>query len=118
MAKNDNDQILKGLLDTLVLNTLSQQANYGFGIKEALREQLGEDAEVVKEATLYPLLHRLERRELLISYRQPGERGTPRKYYKITHTGLNYLNQQTESWRQVASLLERTIFNNSKFKKD
>src|SRR5690348_3107129 len=83
MAKNDNDQILKGLLDTLVLNTLSKQANYGVGIKEALREQLDEDAEVVKEATLYPLLHRLERRELLISYRQPGERATPRKYYKI-----------------------------------
>ncbi|WP_113907737.1 PadR family transcriptional regulator [Aliidiomarina celeris] len=113
MAKNDNDQILKGLLDTLVLSTLSEHENYGFGIKEALRTQLGEDAEVVKEATLYPLLHRLERRELLLSYRQPGERGTPRKYYKITQAGLTYLNQQTESWRQVLSLLERTIFKES-----
>lgn len=110
MAKNDNDQILKGLLDTLVLNVLRAEANYGFGIKEALRLQLGDDADVVKEATLYPLLHRLERKELLLSYRQPGERGTPRKYYKITQTGVAYLNQQTESWRKVSSLLERTIF--------
>jgi PadR family transcriptional regulator PadR len=111
MAKNDTDQILKGLLDTLVLNVLRAKENYGFGIKEALRMQLGDDADVVKEATLYPLLHRLERKELLLSYRQPGERGTPRKYYKITETGRIYLNQQTLAWRQVASLLERTIFN-------
>ena len=110
MAKNDNDQILKGLLDTLVLNVLRSEANYGFGIKEALRDQLGNDAEVVKEATLYPLLHRLERKELVFSYRQPGDRGTPRKYYKITQAGMEYLAQQTEAWRQVSSLLERTIF--------
>lgn len=110
MAKTDNDQILKGLLDTLVLNVLREGANYGFGIKEALRKHLGDDAEVVKESTLYPLLHRLERKELVLSYRQPGERGTPRKYYKITQAGILYLNQQTEAWRQVASLLERTIF--------
>lgn len=110
MAKNDTDQILKGVLDALVLNVLQAQANYGFGIKEALREQLGDDAEVVKEATLYPLLHRLERKELVLSYRQPGARGTPRKYYKITQAGKAYLQQQTKAWRQVFSLLERTIF--------
>lgn len=110
--KTDNEQILKGLLDTLVLNVLTQGENYGFGIREALHQQLGADADVVKEATLYPLLHRLERRELLISYRQPGERGTPRKYYKITDLGRNYLRTKTAEWRKVASLLERTIFIN------
>lgn len=110
--KSDTDQILKGLLDTLVLNVLIQGENYGFGIREALHQQLGDDADVVKEATLYPLLHRLERREFLISYRQPGERGTPRKYYKITDLGRQYLQATTAEWRKVASLLERTIFQN------
>lgn len=108
--KSDNDQILKGLLDTLVLNVLRDQANYGFGIKEALQMQLGDDADVLKEATLYPLLHRLERRDLLLSYRQPGARGTPRKYYQITSEGLTYLETRTQEWQKVMSLLKRTIF--------
>ncbi|MCH8500736.1 MAG: helix-turn-helix transcriptional regulator [Aliidiomarina sp.] len=110
MARNESEQIYKGLLDTLVLNVLLVAPNYGFGIKESLREQLGDDAEVVKEATLYPLLHRLERKELVLSYRQPGDRGTPRKYYNITRSGHLYLKQQIEAWRQVSALLDRTIF--------
>jgi PadR family transcriptional regulator PadR len=110
MAKKDTNQILKGLLDTLVLYVLKDKENYGFGIKETLKAQLGDDAEVVKDATLYPLLHRLERNLLLMSFKQPGERGTPRKYYKITPEGLIYLEQQTVAWQQVSSLLQRTIF--------
>jgi len=111
---NDNEQILKGLLDTLVLNVLQHGPNYGFGIREALREQLGNEADILKEATLYPLLHRLERRELLTSFRQPGERGTPRKYYQVTSAGLSYLHSRTAEWAKVVSLLTRTILGNSK----
>lgn len=111
---NDNEQILKGLLDTLVLNVLQHCPNYGFGIREALREQLGDEADILKEATLYPLLHRLERRELLTSFRQPGERGTPRKYYQVTPSGLTYLRGRSAEWAKVVSLLTRTILVNSK----
>ena len=106
--KTDNEQILKGLLDTLVLNVLTQGENYGFGIREALHQQnLGGGGARRKGRTFFPLLHRLERRELLISYRrQPGERGTPRKYYKITDLGRNYLRtKKTAEWRKVAACL-------------
>ncbi|CUS48088.1 MAG: PadR family transcriptional regulator [Idiomarinaceae bacterium HL-53] len=105
----NTDQILKGLLDTLVLSVLARGENYGFGIREALHTQLGDDASTVKEATLYPLLHRLERKGLLLSYRQPGARGTPRKYYRITDTGKHFLAKQTEEWQKVIGLLTRTI---------
>lgn len=106
---NDNDQILKGLLDTLVLDVLLGGPNYGFGILQGLHERMGEDAGMLKESTLYPLLHRLEKRELLTSYRQPGERGTPRKYYQITVLGEDFLTGRIEEWRRVAQLLQRTI---------
>lgn len=105
----DNDQILKGLLDTLVLYVLRDGPNYGFGIREALHEQLGDDADMVKEATLYPLLYRLERRGLLLSYRQPGARGTPRKYYKITAEGGTHLEKSMSEWQRVVSLLQRSV---------
>lgn len=106
---NDNDQILKGLLDTLVLDVLLGGPNYGFGILQGLHERMGEDARMLKESTLYPLLHRLEKRELLTSYRQPGERGTPRKYYQITALGESVLTSRIQEWRRVAHLLNRTV---------
>lgn len=111
---NDNEQILKGLLDTLVLDALCAGPNYGFGILQNLRERMGEDAAIFKESTLYPLLHRLEKRELLTSFRQPGQRGTPRKYYQITALGKTYLASRVEEWRRVALLLQRTILENPK----
>src|SRR5690554_2455394 len=111
---NDNDQILKGLLDTLVLDVLRDGPNYGFGILQGLRERMGDDASMLKESTLYPLLHRLERRELLTSYRQPGERGTPRKYYQITAAGEAFLLGRVDEWRRIAQLLQRTILTDNR----
>lgn len=104
-----NNQILKGLLDTLVLDVLCGGPNYGFGILQALHQRMGDDSGMLKEATLYPLLHRLEKRELLTSYRQPGARGTPRKYYQITALGESELNSRIGEWRRVAHLLNRTV---------
>lgn len=111
MTKNsrENDQILKGLLDMLVLDVLRAAPNYGFGIKETLHQQLGDEASIVKEATLYPLLYRLERRGLLLSYRQPGARGTPRKYYQITAEGGIHLNNSMKEWQRVVALLQRSV---------
>lgn len=107
-AKADG-QILKGLLDTLVLDVLEAGPNYGFGIREALAERLGPDASLIKEATLYPLLHRLEQKELLASHREPGERGSPRKYYRLTLEGRTFLAGRIVEWRRIAALLQRTV---------
>jgi PadR family transcriptional regulator, regulatory protein PadR len=97
MATDSTDeQILKGLLDTLVLHVLQAGPNYGFGIREQLDQQFGTDADIIKEATLYPLLHRLERKGLLASHHEPGDRGSP--------------DQRVAEWRRVAALLQRTIF--------
>ena len=86
-TESTDEQILKGLLDTLVLHALQAGPNYGFGIREQLDRQFGNDADIIKEATLYPLLHRLERKGLLASHHEPGERGSPRKYYRLTELG-------------------------------
>jgi PadR family transcriptional regulator PadR len=104
-----DEQILKGLLDSLVMHVLRDGPNYGFGIRERLDEVLGADAGLVKEATLYPLLHRLERNGLLASHHEPGERGSPRKYYRLTPDGQAFLDRRVAEWRRVAALLHRTI---------
>lgn len=107
--KPTDEQILKGLLDTLVMDTLRAGPNYGFGIREQLGARLGDDAQMLKEATLYPLLHRLERKGMLASYHAPGDRGSPRKYYRLTEEGQAFLDQRIGEWARVAALLQRTL---------
>ncbi|TWT21068.1 PadR family transcriptional regulator [Luteimonas marina] len=110
MAKQPADeQILKGLLDALVLDALRAGPNYGFGIREQLHRRLGPDADILKEATLYPLLHRLERNGLLASHHEPGERGSPRKYYRLTPEGRDFLQRRIHEWTRVSALLQRTL---------
>ncbi len=104
-----DDQLLRGLLDTLVMDLLREGPNYGFGILEALGERLGEDAGIVKESTLYPLLHRLADRGYLASHQEPGDRGRPRRYYRLTDEGQEFLGTRLAEWRRVAGLLDRTL---------
>jgi PadR family transcriptional regulator, regulatory protein PadR len=103
-------QLLKGLLDTLVLAVLDEGDNYGFGILQRVSDQLGGDDTLLRDATLYPLLHRLEAKKFVESYFQPGQRGTPRKYYRLTRHGRTLLEDRVAEWQRVAAILEKTIF--------
>lgn len=109
MVISADEQILKGLLDALVLDALRDRPNYGFGIREQLHLKLGADAGILKEATLYPLLHRLERNGHLASHHEPGERGSPRKYYRLTPQGREFLDRRIDEWTRVHALLQRTL---------
>jgi PadR family transcriptional regulator, regulatory protein PadR len=113
MAKPEapsDGQVLKGLLDTLVLHALAERDDYGFGILERLGARLADQKLVLRESTLYPLLHRLEDRGHIQSYFRPGDRGTPRRYYRITKPGRLLLREREAEWRAVSRLLERTLF--------
>ncbi|MCP4078669.1 MAG: PadR family transcriptional regulator [Planctomycetaceae bacterium] len=107
--KQNNSQVLKGLLDALVLEVLSSKDSYGFEIYQTITERMQEDAGLFRESTLYPLLHRMEKKGLVAPYWKPGDRGTDRKYYKITKTGEEQLNERVENWLKVVRVLERTI---------
>lgn len=103
-------QVIKGLFDALVLRLLAQRDSYGFEIYHSITEQIGEDGALFRESTLYPLLHRLEEKGFIEPYWKPGERGTDRKYYRITKAGRQQLAARVEDWTTVARVLERTIF--------
>ncbi len=107
--QQDGAQILKGLLDALVLNVLEKDDDYGFGILQKIATQLDGNNTVLRETTLYPLLHRLETKELLESYWKPGDRGTDRKYYRMTPKGLSHMKQRITDWQNVVQILNQTI---------
>ena len=108
-TKSNNAQVLKGLLDALVLQALSQGDSYGFEIYQTITEQMQDDAGLFRESTLYPLLHRLEAKGFVEPYWKPGNRGTDRKYYRITKSGKPQLKERVEDWLQVVRVLKRTI---------
>lgn len=87
-----NKQLKKGVLDICVLHVLVSRDAYGYELLKELQ-----DAMDVKESTVYPILTRLSKENLLSSYMQPSTDGPTRKYYKITDLGLNeYKNRKSE----------------------
>lgn len=107
-AEKSDGQVLKGLLDTLVLGVLDESDDYGFGILQKIGQRIG-DSLVLKEATLYPLLHRMEDKAFVECYWRPGQRGTDRKYYRITADGRKHLADRVGEWKKVAAILTRTF---------
>lgn len=81
----------------LVLSLLEAKDMYGYEMIESLMLR-SENVFEMKEGTLYPLLHRLEKQKLLSSYSIKTEQNRTRKYYKITDKGIKELATEKESW--------------------
>lgn len=81
-------QIKKGLLEYITLLLLKQRSYYGYELIEKMKRMIAFD---IAEGTLYPLLNRLKKEDLVTSQWTEMETGIPRKYYKITDEGLQQL---------------------------
>ncbi len=102
-------RLLSGALDLLVLDVLARQESYGYQISQTVVNQSGGQVEV-KEGSLYPALHRLERQGVLKSYWVEAEsggasqsRGRRRKYYRITAEGRSVLESKRDEWMRFSS---------------
>lgn len=93
-----NKELIKGNTITLILKSLENTDMYGYGIIKALEEK-SEGMFLFKEGTLYPILHDLEKKDLIESYWEKSESKRKRKYYKITEKGINELNIRKSEWK-------------------
>ena len=94
-------EMLKGVLEGIVLAILSDRAAYGYEITAWLRDQGFSD---IAEGTIYALLIRIEQRGLVDVEKVPSEKGPPRKMYSLNAEGLADLE---EFWRTWSFLTER-----------
>lgn len=95
-------QMKKGVLDMLVLKLLRSEAKYGYQIIQELREK-SDDAFLLKDGTLYPVLYRLEDDGLVAgSWSETQGRQTPRKYYQITGEGRQALEEIETVWKRIS----------------
>ncbi len=90
--------LMSGSTPLLVLSLLADGDKYGYQMVEELARR-SDDTFQLKEGTLYPLLHTLEKQKLVSSYTMTTDRGRERKYYRLTDEGRRQLVSKTEEWK-------------------
>ena len=95
---------LQSPLDYLILRAVSSDAMHGFGIARWL-EETTDAALIVEDGTLYPALHRLERRKLIRGEWRRTENGRRAKYYRLTATGETALRAQASTWEELVRVI-------------
>jgi transcriptional regulator len=111
MAKTPDDrrlELLQGTLDMLVLRTLLWGPQHGHGIGQAIRTQ-SDDLLKVETGSLYPALHRLEKRGWLRSRWALSEANQRAKYYELTAEGKAQLSRERDRWSQLVTAIGRIM---------
>lgn len=104
-----NKNLIGGSTDLLILSLISQGDMYGFEIITVLEER-SENIFSLKEGTLYPILHKLENKDYLKSYKKEGETGRLRKYYSITNLGREKLEEEKRAFEKFSRSVNKVVF--------
>ncbi|WP_042220598.1 PadR family transcriptional regulator [Oceanobacillus manasiensis] len=106
-----NRELVKGSTSLLVLQLLEERDMYGYELVKEM-DQRSEHNLQIKEGTLYPALHKLEKQEYIECYWQNQEKGPARKYYRITEQGKEMLEEKTSEWHRYVQVMNNLIRRN------
>lgn len=96
-------EMLKGVLEGVVLTALAQESTHGYEIIACLRRKGFED---IAEGTVYALLVRLEQKGLVDVVKMPSEKGPARKVYTVNRLGQKYLSDFWVTWETLTQRLK------------
>lgn len=99
-----SSQLLKGLMDGVILKIIHNEETYGYEIYEKLQKYGFDD---FAEGSLYPLLLRLEKKDLIKGVKRPSDYGPDRKYYSITKKGIEEMNSFKEAWGKISIAVDK-----------
>jgi transcriptional regulator len=102
------NELLKGTLDMLVLQTLSTQPLHGYGIAQQI-EVLSDDALRVEQGSLYPALERLQKKGWITSKWGESPTGRRARYYTITAAGRRQLGNEISSFDNMLVAINRVL---------
>ena len=103
-----NKELLKGSTSLLILYMLSKQDMYGYQMTKKL-ESISDNTFTLKEGTLYPILHSLEKDNKVKSYIEETDSLRKRKYYSITKDGLKLLSEKTKEWNLFSTTINKVL---------
>lgn len=97
----NKSELLQGTLDVLVLKIVALGPIHGYGIAQRIR-QISNAVLQVQQGSLYPALHRLEKRGWLRAAWGEAESGREAKFYSLTKVGRQQLEAETANWDRLA----------------
>lgn len=103
-AQDEKNELLQGTLDLLILKIVALGPIHGYAISQRLR-QISREVLNVQQGSLYPALHRLEKRGLLESAWEESEVGRQAKFYRLSSRGRKQLSAEERSWRRMAEAI-------------
>jgi transcriptional regulator len=92
----------QGTLDLLILKAIALEPQHGWAISERI-QQISKDALRVQQGSLYPALHRLERRGWIKATWGSSDNNRRAKYYALTRAGRKALDEHADSWRALTA---------------
>jgi PadR family transcriptional regulator, regulatory protein PadR len=101
-------EAVQGTLDTLILRSLLWGPRHGYDVVRWILSSSGDELQV-EEGTLYPALHRLEERGLVVAQWGLSENRRRAKFYELTQTGRRELAERTASWERYARAVARVL---------
>ena len=99
-ADADKLELPQGTLDLLILKAVSLEPQHGWAISERIR-QVSAAALQIPQGSLYPALHRLERRGWIKAKWGESDNNRRAKFYELTRTGRSQLETETDAWRRL-----------------
>ncbi len=108
MSSPDRIELPQGTLDLLILRILALGTQHGWAISQRL-QQISSEALQVPQGSLYPALHRLERRGWIRSSWDVSDNNRKAKYYQLLAAGRKQLEKETELWRKLVTAVGQVL---------
>ena len=102
--ESKKSDLLQGTLDLLILKTLAPGSLHGYAIAQRILITSRETLDV-QQGSLYPALHRLERKQLVQSEWRASENGRMAKFYALTKAGRMQLAAELEKWQAYSKAI-------------
>lgn len=101
-------ELLKGSTVTLVLSVLSRAPMHGYQMVKEM-DRLSRGVLTLKEGTLYPILHALDRDGLIQAQWEAGSGGRERKVYQLTDEGRGELERRAREWEEFRTAVDAVV---------
>jgi transcriptional regulator len=104
MAGEARSDLLQGTLDVLILKVVALGPTHGYAIAQRLQQMSG-DVLQVQQGSLYPALHRLEKRRWLKAEWAASDTGREARFYSLTRLGRQQLEEQRANWDRLSAAI-------------
>jgi PadR family transcriptional regulator PadR len=108
MSANQRIELPQGTLDLLILQALVLEPQHGWAISERV-QQISSDVLCIQQGSLYPALHRLERRGWIKARWGVSENNRRAKYYELTKSGRRQLEAEKDAWVKLTAAMAQVL---------